>query len=183
MSPGGEWVVCRKQLGNRESYKISLWNTRTEETVVLPHQYWPFEWSQDGGIIAFIEEMNEGEENDSDEKLSSRLILYEPDTRKTDSVSLEHLSESAGIHSWSPSGKFLLLASKNRLYCLSLGTGHIKEIDALCDNWRYVYWIKDDRLLWAVDNRLIVTERNGANPKEIFRVQDDGFYFNGEGKS
>ena len=136
-------------------------------------------------MVAFVEARTSAEkENDpAAEGPPPQLLLYEPETGKKESISLEGLPERVGTHSWSLSKEFLLLSSGSMLYCFSLDSGKFREFAPFTANMRSVRWIADDRLLWNLENKLIVTEYDGSNPREILRVEYGRFYFDGEGKS
>ena len=135
-------------------------------------------------MIAFVEARTSADkEDDPVEGRPSKLILYEPETGKKESILLESLPEVIRTHSWSLSKEFLLLFSGSMFYCLSLDTRQFREFAPFVDNWWSVQWITDDRLLWTLENKLIVTEYDGSNPREILRAEHGRFYFDGEGKT
>jgi hypothetical protein len=84
--------------------------------------------------------------------------------------------------------RFLFVGGGSKPYVLSAETRQItkiSEIEArpgLRDSWvGHVKWIGEDRLIWKQEaNKIIATDFDGSNPKELFRIEDGKFYLYGE---
>jgi len=201
MGPNAEWILFHRwNRTTREDHEWRLYNIASEESFALPNkQDWGI-WSNDASRIAWIET----EEPDSEEDPNvSRLVMFDPETRETVSTPIDFPPDSQPF-SWSQSGRYLLFRARRTQpysedgeqrvkhitisYSYSLETGQFKEImpkvneDGFRYRAGYVHsrWLPDDKMLWAVGNRLMATEHDGSNPKEIFRVENGKFYFDGE---
>ncbi len=204
ISPDGRWIVYVKPTG-REGRRGGWLFDISEGTSHLVSEYTErFNWSRDGQKIALVEAEGRHQGRRTSGPIPPRLVVYEPQSERRISFSVEDLP-GVWVREWSPSdrhlllsykrhrdenGKRIMMSKRTRGPCiLSLETGRFLRPTPPSKNWdsrinyRRLRWTAGDRLLWAVENRLIVTEYDGSNPQELFRVEDDRFYFDGEEQS
>jgi hypothetical protein len=143
-----------------------------------------------------------------DEADLPRLIIYNVETGERSSISFDS-AWRVWASEWSPSGEHLLLGVEkhhdeagNRIrsghrsgepYIFTLASGRLERAESptklrefvfLGSSWSRdsarISWTMDDRLVWALREKLIATEKDGSDPQELFRVRDGKYYLYGE---
>ncbi|GAB4342146.1 MAG: hypothetical protein Kow0099_19450 [Candidatus Abyssubacteria bacterium] len=168
LSPDGRWLANH----HYQSRILTVWRLGTGETIDLRSVSPGFDWSHDGTRLAFMETTPE----------MSRIVVLNPDTEETVSVQLQGSPESLRIiprRSWSPSDRYLLLWGR-KPYALSVETGQMRQFPQLPSHRvPYTRWISGDRLAYESEDRLSAAEVGGAAWKEIFRIENGEFIFDG----
>lgn len=193
LSPDGRWIRYGVRVHAGRQYKGWLCNISTEKSRLVSEYTNSFLWSKDSRKIAFVEEpapyfdVKSGAE--SDESVSSRLVIYNVQTGERSSIPLDD-TWSIRLGGWSPSGDHLLAFNRRREpYMFTLESGQIEKIEPPTAGWdrhhkrwgrRSLKWTDDDKLLWTSARQIIVTEVDGSDPKEIFRVENGKFYLYGQ---
>jgi dipeptidyl aminopeptidase/acylaminoacyl peptidase len=161
-------------------------------------------WSPDGSILAYA--MPTASPGGSPSGRHSKLFIYKPETAQKHMIVSRPLPNLT-LWSWSPSGKYLLLSTVDaepasrdsgeesqppseitKLYVLSCETMQLSEIKNLTSRRvldGYVFrtelrWLSEDRLMWRHHDRLIATDKDGSNAKEIFKLEKGKFYLYGK---
>lgn len=200
----GKWIPYFKYTGGaRERHEYWIYDIAAEKNHLLTANMLDSEWSHDGTLTAFLEKVGDAPEEEPWKPIPFNLVIYEPSTGNRSSLLVENLSR-ARLESFSPSNKYLLLSGKEEdargnhpvrrgrvPFLFSSGTQKIKEIEIGEQGHIYVTgtfseflrWVGQDKLLWNFRNKFVVTEANGSNPEEIFRVEDGKFYLYGEEQS
>ncbi len=201
MSPNGRWIISYERFPpkDRNNREIRLQNISNQTKRSLLAEPDSIHWSHDGKRLAFTEHISTQIIAGVEKNIRRKLIVYEPETDEKLSIPLDR-TPGIGLHwssAWSPSDDYVLLMNVERR---STVTNNLRSFESVENPWmlspvngqinpiaapagwgglRLVAWISDDRLLWAVNNRLITTEADGSNPKEILRVEDGKIYING----
>jgi hypothetical protein len=130
----------------------------------------------------------------------SRLILYDKETG-TSRPAIDEALPNLNVRRWSPSGKYLLLESRNYVeqlldwggttfllkdtrYVLNIENDAMTEINHPFEFERNrghrLQWTLGDRLMWFDKDRLIATEIDGSKPEELFRIEKGKYYLYGK---
>jgi len=180
LSPDGGWIVNRKELDESSVDELWLYDIVQKKDHLVSTNLHDYEWSSNGKMVAYIEEAGTKEDEIRNESPFHRLVLYEPATGEKASISMEGAPRVFRIYSWSPSSDHILLGARPDPYALSVKTKEIRRIPSPEGLWHSVQWMADDRLIWAVRNKLITTDPDGSNPEEIFRIENSKYYLYGK---
>jgi len=199
-SPDGRWIRNIRMTEPRGKREYWMYDTKQETHRFIAENLWHPSWSPDGQFLAYAVPVDVSAGTESPDSKSCHLFLYEPNTGERYSLSTESLRDLQ-IEGWSPSGEYVLFRhsapTEERhshlvydpmaFYVFSTKTRQITEVAGEDTEWGEPYWpsgwILDDRLMWNIDNRLLVTDFDGSNPEEIFRVEDGKYYLYGEEQS
>ena len=184
MSPDGRWMLRRTSGGRDAGYVLRVADIGEETDVLVSENTASFGWSRDGRFLVYIEDVKDQTEPLSNRSPNSRLMLYEPATRKSLAFPLEQIPDSYmyPLPWWSPSDTCWFLSGDHYL-AFSLETRQFVRITMPESDWRLMRWSPNERLLWMDGQRLITTEPDGSNPEEVFRIEDGRMYLYGEEQS
>ncbi len=195
ISPRGDFILYYHVLadGGKQLWIYSILDGTSRPVSDSPTYFiWSPTWAPTENKLAYLKPEKNAAVDDADEYFASLLLIYDPEQEVRSYFPLEKRLGIEGIVSWSLSGDYILLKGKTfqNIFALSIQTGEIIEMQPVSRAWYLeghwktrLKWTVDDRLLWATQNRLMSTEYDGSNPREILRIEDGRFYFDGEGKS
>jgi hypothetical protein len=207
VSPDGRWMLTLRE-NDQGDHGYWIYDIAGDALHYVGKEAGRHTWSPDGRYLAYRAQTDPPDGEESPRRDSySRLLLHKLETKKTISVSPKPFYDLS-LYSWSPSGKYLLIGYSIRettsngekkadartkwkwtTSILSMDTLQITPISHRTATLYYYYqdarlpWISDDRLMWRGKNKLIVTEHEGSNSQELFRIEDGRFYLYGEEQS
>ena len=186
-SPDGKWFVRtspRSQWNKKRVLRLT--DIDTKEDLLVSENMTSYGIAQDGRFLVFTEKAEDEAPTETREKEFVRVMVFDLEKREKKALPLEKQpSVSYLLPSWSyssPADTFGIRADRE-YFIFSPGKQGLEKVAFLNHKWWPVYWEIDGRVLWQVDNKLISTEHDGSNPREIFRLEGRKFFFNGEGQS
>jgi ABC-type transport system involved in multi-copper enzyme maturation permease subunit len=176
VSPNGKWIVCRIS-GKWRGWVVRRLDVAEGPELGLPVDVYECYWSHDGKLLSFIER--------GDASSGDILIIIEPATEEIVSIPLEELPRWLDIWKWSPSDKYLLLYSQSQkdVLVFSVESRTFRNIPPPDEPLYAIYWLSDDRLIHLSENKIFAREIDKAEWKEVFRIEDKKFFFDGEEQS
>ncbi|GAB4342152.1 MAG: hypothetical protein Kow0099_19460 [Candidatus Abyssubacteria bacterium] len=176
LSPDGRWLADF----DYQNCNLTIWRLGTEEIIELCSASAEdgFDWSRDGARLAYMGTIQE----------ITQVIFLNLHTEESVPCQFQELPGpmpywlSPG-RSWSPSNKYLLLWGGQMPYAFSVETHELRQFPELAPRDEFddsnSHWISGDRLVCVSGRKLLAAEVGGAAWKEIFRIENGEFIFDG----
>ena len=185
MSPNGRWMMIRSRRSRNENMKMRLVDIASEKEFLVSDNVTSRRWSRDGKSLIFIEKIENHGSVESQEDVSTRLMIFDFAAREKRIVPVDNPPVRGILSIWSyssPTDTFWIV-TKDEYLIFSSEAKQLGRLPTRGSPGTPIHWAKDDRLLWQSGNRLITTRHDGSNAKEVFRIEGDKFYLYGEEQS